>query len=403
MIRPLAIRVVLTTCMCFAVRYLYIIVGPLMLLGVRQLSAGVQEMDDVFWYGFEVRTINTIGAMANVYYLVNIVFDALSWAGSDVSRVQLELTGLPFDLMSAALHCYYFYVTIIGPVRWSEAYKRRYADEASLVSAFSKPRDGDAFTIEPHTNHLSPSSWGLIRAMRNPDCYLLLRKHAQRLMCGEYIAFWDDCEQHQLQLKGQRQAGAVLEGEEDFFQRIFAKYIRVDAPYAVNVSDALRRAYAAAAVAASRLPSDGSAAFSSPAGTSSRPQTAVLSPGGRVSYASSTAWIEKTDNAAETVLRSSLSTEPMLTPAQPSRNPSPPRSSASVAPLPTASHLGAVTSRHGSTSARLTAKASEETSELSVLHLQVYHEVLQLMETNILSDFKRSAAFHDFVEHYLVP
>ena len=379
--------------------YLYIVVGPIMILGVRAISQGIKEMDDVFSLGYEVRMVNKIGAMADAYYIVNIIFDSLSWAGSDVSRAHLELVGLPFDLMGAALHAFYFYQTILGPVLWSEQYKRRYSHESSSNSALSETKTGPLGVDSP-ASHLPPSKWSLVRALRDPACYVLLKKHAQRLMCGEYLSFWDQCEARQLQLISQGQAGPLEEEDEEFFREVFAKYVDVHAPYAVNVSDTLRTAYATAVVRATlqsgavvgadgakrRVPTVTPVALRSSASSASPTAAAILM-------------------AATTERGGSLSVDlrlsPQPSPSPPPHNPFSVRSSASIAPYPARhSRAESRTGRHESHSTRAGGKEMEENSELAMCFTQVYNEVLQLMDVNIWADFKRSAAFTLFSKGY---
>ena len=382
--------------------YLYVIVGPIMVFGVRKISQGIKEMDDVFSLGYEVRVVNKIGATANVYYLCNIIFDALSWAGSDVSRVHLELVGLPFDLMSALLHCVYFYNTIIGPVLWSEQYKRRYSRESSRTSALSDTKTG-LVDVESPLSSLPPSKWSLVRALRDPACYALLKKHAQRLMCGEYFSFWDQCEERSLQLVSQGEAGPLVEEDDEFYQEVFAKYVDVDAPYAVNVSDTLRSAYATAVVRAS-LQSN-AAAGSDAAGDSTRRRVMTVTPAAvRSSASSSSPTAVAALTAAATEPAGSLSVDVKLAPQpSPSHNPFTVRSSSSIAPYPPRQARESTKSRHESHSTRAGGREVGEKSELGECFAQVYNEVLQLMETNIWADAKRSAAFVQFAKSYSVP
>ena len=419
--------------------YLYLVLGPVLILAVRKVSSGIRDVDDVFSCGQELRRINHFGAVAQLYYVVNIVFDALSWSGSSVSRAELELAGLPFDLFSAALHCLYFYISIVAPQVQHRQYQQRYdVEKSSRHSAVSLTRDGHgAF----HEHAPSSTRWTMLRALRDPGCAPLLKRHAQRLMCGEYIAFFEDCEAQQQAVLDKAAASEREAMETSFSRSVYDKYVALNAPFAVNVSDALRRAYRVAIDRSPQPLSPSPREGSSPppaavtvgqsvtVGVEPQPSPSLRSPlsspsplHGSISLRSSSWTSPETPQPNRSPLSShAVSDIPSVrTAASVSvglqlplvsasgagpRNPFGVRSSSSIVPYPTRqAGSRSVSARPPSSSVSSVGCAEGvwrvERSELLELFDQLYREVMQLLETNIWADFRRSDAYKEFVQLY---
>ena len=408
--------------------YIYLVIGPIALLSSRKIVQAVTKVHDAYYCGFEIRALQRIMLLAYPYYAICIIFDVLLWSGRNVNRSALELQGLPFDLFSVILHVMYFYFTVVGPLRWFADYSRRLSEESNSHGFVHTPHesDGNSEATGHRRTVVGHEGWSLQRAFDNPKFYAVFAAQAQRMMCCEYTSFWDDYQTHRA-FCGRGSAGRSvsqlstptcsnvtvrIEKSDDppssavptdamkFHMWMCDKYVRNDAPFELNISDLVRKAYVNALQVAgpdhySRPPTRSPAPISmlSLAPLDERHQFSRNNDSLHLSYADrqliSTVWVAHRSSS--------------LANARPACD----RLSSLVFPT-TVIEL--------STGARITAPASipleerndrspavsgadvDSSSELSVIFSNLVTEVLLLMETNIWPQVKQSPAFARLLE-----